>query len=355
MTQTIATIPHISEAQAAAWLGMAEQKNIIAADLQTYELQAQGLLLPVQNSQLYSEIDAALAAYRKLHTDTVEHRKGFTNKIDAGIVQPLMAFEKRIDPKVNEAYVELTARSLSLRQQEAANAAAANVKNQAVANFKAHCVNEFYRVAEELRGKLRREIGHQYKLHLEQRISPTMEKIKELLKLIPIPPTAKFTGTVLSTEELGEIYKGLNKPDFADIFNDAFILLETTFANFDSDLANAAAAIAHQKEQEQLAEVQAAQTLAEEMAMNTLIATSETVVVDAPKVKKTLQITVIESELWAKTIMAAFITNMQFMTKYIKVKSWSKLSIGQMAEYLSKYSTEEGVQLKGLQYEEICK
>jgi hypothetical protein len=43
------------------------------------------------------------------------------------------------------------------------------------------------------------------------------------------------------------------------------------------------------------------------------------------------------------------------LQKYIRVKSWSKLSIGQMGEYLAKFVTETGDLINSLQFEEVQK
>ena len=157
----------VSEAQAAAWVGLAKSKNEIAYNLGTMELQAQAILLPIIESQDHAHIDAALAEYRKLHTAIVEARKPFTNAIDTGIVQPLMTFEKRVDPKVNSAYLDLQTRSLSLRKAEADKAALVNAKNQEAASFKAHVLNEFSRVVSQYRNQIRSVIQTMYTQSLE--------------------------------------------------------------------------------------------------------------------------------------------------------------------------------------------
>jgi hypothetical protein len=352
-TTQIATIPVLPEAQINAWLGMATTKNQLTAQLQQLELAAQAILLPVVGSEDFNVIDAVLAEYRKAHTLISDTRKPFTNTIDSAIVQPLMAFEKRVDPKVNTEYNTLVAKSLQLRKVEADKAAQANLKNNVIAQFKAHCINEFSRLQTELSNHLGREIIKQYEMHLTERISPELSALKSKLRAVVVPIINKFETTVLTVQELQAIYNEIEKPDFEEIYQGAEDMVDRTFANFDSDLANAAQAIAHQKEQAQLAEVEAASKLAEEQAINTLIVHSEAVVIDTPKIKKTVQIIVVESEQWAKAVMAAFITNLPNLAKYIRVKSWAKLSIGQMAEYLSKFATDEGVAFNGIELKEV--
>lgn len=343
-TVAIGAVP---EKQAAAWIGLAQRKNELTNHLTAAELQAQMLLV----GDDYGTIDANLALYRKAHLDMIETRKEFTNAIDTGIVQPLMAYEKRVDPKSNTAYQTLANRSLMLRKKAEADVAATNAKAADAANFKAHCQNEFHRVCAEYRGIIRQAISEQYAYSLQQKSCVDLGLLKEKLLLVPVPGVNKYTSTFHTGEELGVIYSTIHKPDYGAIYAELMDGLDQTFVNYGSDVANAAAAIEHQKTQAALLAQQEQKTLHEEQALTTLIATSEVVTIDTPKIKRTVNIIVIESEQWAKTIMSTFILNMPHMTKYIRVKSWSKLSIGQMAEYLSKYCTDEEKTLPGLTFE----
>ena len=144
-------------------------------------------------------------------------------------------------------------------------------------------------------------------------------------------------------------------PEWISYFDELIQELHATFANFASDIANADAAIKHQQDQAKLQEIEENKKAAEDMAITTLITASETVVLDTPKIKKTVEIVVVESEQWAKAVMAAFIINLPSLAKYIRVKSWSKLSIGQMATTLGQLATETGIVYNGLSFNEIEK
>ncbi len=347
----------VTKEQANAWVALAQEKNRLTFELSRMELAAQNILLRVQREDAAHEaIDVALAEYRKVFTSLQEMRKPFTNQIDAGIVQPLMAFEKRVDPKNNGQYNALASRSLQLRKAEADKALLANAKNQEIASFKAHIANEFSKVVTEYRAIIRREFtGHYEKCLSDSVADPDLHKVKELLRQIVPPPVAKFNARYLTGEELLQIYNDSPKPNWQDYYDESMSDMDTLFSNYSSDLANAEAAIKHRKQEAALAEQEEANKAKEEQALNTLIATSETVVIEEPKIKRTVQITVVESEAWAKTVMASFITNIPKLTKYIRVKSWSKLSIGQMATYLSQYATDEGVAYPGLTLKEVEK
>ena len=54
-------------------------------------------------------------------------------------------------------------------------------------------------------------------------------------------------------------------------------------------------------------------------------------------------------------VITNFVKNWQHVNKYVKVKSWAKLSIGQMADALSKHISETGETFANLETEEICK
>lgn len=358
MNQT-ATLPatiapqELTPEQSNAWLGMAVAKNNLVADLTRQELAAQSLLQSVPDT--HEAIDAAMAEYRKAHTNMVETRKTFTGLIDAGIVQPLMAFEKRVDPKVSEAYNHLSNRSLALRKAAADAAAKVNAINQEIASFKAHFQNEFFRIVAAYRADVRREIDAQYEYWLQQRISPEMPKIHAHLGKIEAAQLNRFNPVHMTPEQMQEAYATIAQPNWAAIYAEMCTEADRVFANFDSDMANAAAALAARREESAMETHQEQKSAADEAAINTLITTAEVVTVDTPTIKRTYQITVVESEQWAKTVMAAFITNLPALAKYIRVKSWAKLTIGQMAEYLAKLATESEVKAAGLTYQEVEK
>jgi hypothetical protein len=349
MTQALTTL----SSQQKAWLGMAQSKNELVTKLTSLELQAQKTLLSAKDD--YKVIDEVLAAYRKEYAAMVETRKSFTNAVQAGIIDPLMAFEKRVDPKSNEKYLTLQSRSLELRKEEAVKAEEANKKNQELARFKAHVENEFFRIAAEYRNMMRREIDAQYKRSLECKIACDLTAVKQVMKMMPVPPTIKFVGNLLTQEDKAAAYATIKQPDFGIMYNEACEYLEKVFANFDSDVANADAALKHQEEQSRLKEIEEKQKLDEETAMTTLIATAETVEIETPKIKKSVQVIVVESEQWVKAVVSAFIVNLPHLGKHIKVKKWSNLNIAQMAKALGDYASETGASFTNLQMKEVEK
>ena len=358
----IATLPApvlqtVTQQQAEAWVSLAKAKNEVAFSLQNKELAAQKILLSVEAyGEGYEEIDNALAAYRKAHTEMVIERKQFTGIIDNKIVQPLMEFERRVDPKNNEQYNTLANVSLRLRKAEKEKVDKQNAINQERAQFKIHVENEFLRVASIYESTLRKLISQAYEVWMKAGFEkPDYEGLEKVLRSVKVLPVNKFTPQYLTVEQMTAIYSECEKPNYENRLDGALFIMKKTFENWDNDRANAEAAIAHAREQAALKEMEEKRKAEEEAAFNTLITTAETVKMEEPRIKRNVVVEVVESEQWAKAVMAAFITNLPHLAKYLKVKSWANLKVGQMADYLGKYATESGETFNGLILNEVEK
>jgi len=346
----------VSQKQANAWIGLAQQKNMMAQALKNMELKAQSILL-LANTDNYKAIDDALLAYRNHHTSMIETRKPLTQAIDAGIIQPLMEFEKRVDPKLNADYQGLTERSFNIRKAELQGVQEQNKKAGEIAAFKTHVENEFHRITNDYRWLLRNEARGQYEIALRERLNPVTVDIKKMMATLAPNPPAKFQPTLLTQEEMKTIYAGIPQPNYTQIFTEEMVAMDQLFSNFDSDVANAEAAIEFQKAADENRRLADEGRLASEQSMTTMIGKAETVRIEEPKIKKNLVIEIEETEAWARAVIAAFVINMPDLIqgKYIRVKSWSNLSLGQMAEYLGKFATETGIVYKNLKLKEVEK
>jgi hypothetical protein len=304
----------------------------------------------------HKAIDEALAVYRKAHTNLIEERKGFTSIIEANIVQPLMQFEKRSDPKVNTLYNELSATSLSLRQQAAKQAeqfqALENEKNA----FKNHCVNEFLRIESKYINDLNVEVDIQYANNLNADIKePDLQQVEAFLRGVKLDAIRKFVPAIITKEQMQELFLAVPQPKYAEILESKIAMLPQIFINYQSDLANAAAAIEQRELDAKIAAQETAKKLEAESAINTLISNAATPQIETPKIKVELKIEVINSPEWAQLIMTQFIANLPTIIKYVRVQSWDKLTIGQMSTAIAKHGTETGETFKGIVYSEICK
>ena len=82
--------------------------------------------------------------------------------------------------------------------------------------------------------------------------------------------------------------------------------------------------------------------------------TKPTATIAGPKIKKTLVVEVSENEGWAKAVIASYLLYFIDCAKYRR-GSFSKMSIGQMADQLGKLATENGVAYQNLNLVEIVK
>lgn len=344
-----------STQQIEAWVQLAQNKNELTQKLANSELALQKILLDV-NVNDYKTIDEALATYRKSHTILIESRKEFTSIIDANIVQPLMQFEKRADPKVNTLYLELTTTSLNLRQVAAKKAhefqSIENEKNM----FTNHCINEFLRIESKYIQDLNNTIDIGYAANLTSGTpTPNLIDIEGNLRGVKIDAIRKFTPGIITKEQMQELFLQLEQPSYNAILENKILQLPHIFINYETDLANAAAAIEVRELEAKIAAKEIAHKLEAETAINTLISNASTPVVETPKIKVELKIEVINSSEWAQLIMTHFIANMPTLVKYVRVKTWDNLSIGQMATAIAKHATDTGETYKGILYSEVCK
>lgn len=345
----------VTEQQASAWIGLANTKNGLVANLMKFELQLQGILNGLEGNQDHEQIDSTLAVYKKEFSKMVETRKGFTNMINEKIVEPLMAFEKRVDPAASPEFSKYQSISLALRKKAKEEAERINNINNELGTFKAFVTQEYHRIAAEYEFAMRNEIITLYAQYLERRITPTKEFDEKHLQSIQVPPIGKFTPYYLTYEQMQQAHASIVAPDWAMIYQRCIKFYDETFANFDSDLANADAAIKHAKDQELIATANKRDEVQQQMAVAQLVNTSSVATVSSPKIKVKYQIEVVESFAWAKTVMVAFMMNESKLQQYIRVKSFEKLNIGQMAEYLAKLATNTGHKELGLNYIEIEK
>jgi hypothetical protein len=344
-----------SPAQIQAWTALAENKNNLTAQLGVAELGLQQILLNV-NKEDHNSITEALATYRKKHSEMVAQRKEFTSIIDANIVQPLMAFEKRADPKSNEVYIDIDTKGLFLRQAEAQKASQFQAIESEKLMFVAHCTNEYLRIENKYLLDLSAVVDTGYAANLKAKSpKPHLDNIIVNMKAVKIDQPAKFEPQYLTKEQMREIYLSITPPNCAQFLAEKIDFLPQVFINYESDLANSQAAIERMETDAKIAAIEAEKKVEAESAINTLVATASTPIVEIPKIKRNLVIEPINSAEWAQLIMTTFIANMPTLTRLVRVKSWEKLSIGQMADAIAKHATDTGETFKGVTYVEVQK
>jgi len=337
------------------WLHMAGIREQLFADLQAAELSVQGAITPADTSTDLATVQAAIMTAKATMKEAKEKRLAFSRLIDEKLLTPAMEFEKRMAATIEG----ISTHELELRKSAEQEAQKKQAHASELAAYKAHVTNEWYRIAQQYRAALDQEITSTYVANLRTKTNidraVLLPAIAESLRTIATPTPNKYQRVLVTDAEAKEAIASIRSYDPAPDLQSVIEGLEERFAMYENDLANAEeAAKATEQEQEQRQQQQQ-QSLAAEQATNVLIAAAETVQIDTPTVKRELRIVVIESEQWAMAVVANFMKNWQHVNKYVRVKSWSKLSIGQMADALAKHISETGEQLQGLQTEEVCK
>jgi len=251
---------------------------------------------------------------------------------------------------------EATKLELAARLDNESKAKEAQLLQNEIAQFKTHIVNEWTRIAHEYRSNLQKMIDSSYINCIKAKnpvsqIPAMIADLKVILSKIALSNFQKFDTRLISDQQALEIFHSIDKYEPAGDLQYYQESIADKFSMYQHDFNSI-----EKLEEEQRARVaQAEQELQSDIAINTLIAQAETLIVDTPKVKREIKIVVVESEAWAMAVMTNFIKNWQYVNKYVKVKSWAKLSIGQMAEALAKHISETGETFANLTTEEVCK
>ena len=327
------------------WLKMAEIKANLFKELESHELMVQNLLATPGSLE---SLQAAIKRAKDTISEAKERRLSFTRMLDEKLYEPAMAYEKRMNQLLDEA----SKKELDLRI-EAKNQSiiSQNILNEKAA-FKVHVTNEWYRIAEEYRENLRKGIDAFYRESLQNKTPYSDKLVCECQMFISafLPSQiAKFQPQYLTPTEMEVIFYGIQKYDYEIDLEKALDHVPARFQNYENDLANSEAAIQAIIDAANRRESEVIKAIAIETATNTLIAQAETVTIETPKVKTEMKVVIVESEAWAKAVIMNFIKI--WPADKLRVKSWSKLTLSQMAEALAK----SGAELTNLELTEVCK
>ena len=337
------------------WIKLADIKTALFNDLERAELAVQGYMNGIEGNAL-DVVQNNIKSAKIVMADAKSKRLEFTRMIDEKLITPATAFEKRMAEQIEQA----AAIELEMRKQAAENAG----KQQAIANeaaaLKAHIVNEWFRIAAQYRHELERVTLESYSNCLKEKHPPhsipaMVQDMKRILNEWKLPEFQKFDRKLVSDGLAKEIYDSIEKYNPADDLQTAIKNISVIWSTYSNDLANADVAIESIEKHKQIAEMAFEMDLEFETATNALIAEAETLIVETPKVKKEIKIKVEETEQWAKTIVSNFIRLWPYVNQYVRVKSWTKLTIGQMADALAKHINETGNVIPGIETIEVCK
>lgn len=341
--------------QQSGWVKLSDIKTALFDELQRAELAVQDYINGIDGNPL-DVVQHNIKSAKQVMADAKAKRLEFTRMIDEKLITPTMEFEKRMAANIESG----SAIELQMRKEAAEDAE----KRQAYANeaaaLKAHIINEWFRIAAEYRFELERITLESYQNCLKSRqpvehIPGMIADMESILDGWKLPEFEKFERKLIPDGHAKEIYDSIEKYNPADDLQTAKNNVSAVWSTYANDLANADAAIESIDHHKKLAEMALHVEIDLETSTNSLIAEAETIIVDTPKIKKELKIVAVESEQWAKTIVSNFVRLWPYCNKYVRVKSWQKLTIGQMADALAKHINDTGNVIPGIEMVEVCK
>ena len=341
--------------QQTGWIKLSDIKSALFDDLQRAELAVQDYINGIEDNPL-DVVQHNLKSAKQVMADAKSKRLEFTRMIDEKLINPTMEFEKRMAANIESG----SAIELEMRKQAAEAAQSQQMIANEAAALKAHIVNEWFRIAAQYRYELERITLESYQNCLKDKqpphCIPTMvQDMKRILDGWKLPEFEKFERKFVPDGHAKEIFDSIEKYNPADDLQTAKNNVSAVWSTYANDLANADAAIESIEKHKQVAEMAMQMDLELETATNALIAEAETLIVETPKVKKEMKIVAEETEQWAKTIVSNFVRLWPYCNKYVRVKSWQKLTIGQMADALAKHINETGNVIPGVEMVEVCK
>lgn len=337
------------------WVKLADIKTALFDELQRAELAVQDYINGIEGNTL-DVVQHNLKSAKQVMADAKSKRLEFTRMIDEKLITPTMEFEKRMAANIESG----SAVELQMRKEAAEDAE----KRQAYANeaaaLKAHIVNEWFRIAARYRFELERITLESYQnclkaKHPVESIPAMVQDMKRIIDEWKLPDFEKFERKLIPDGHAKEIFDSIEKYNPANDLQTAKNNVSAVWSTYANDLANADAAIESIDQHKKLAEMALHVEIDLETSTNALIAEAETLIVETPKVKKEMKIVAEETEQWAKTIVSNFVRLWPYCNKFVLVKSWQKLTIGQMADALAKHINETGNNIPGVEMVEVCK
>lgn len=324
--------------QQLAWLTFAELKKTTFAALAKDELAIQQILDGYQDVKDLKKIQDMIAKAKSLAAESKERRLYLTGTLNEKITQPAMLYEKRNDTLISSA----NAIELTLRKAESEKQNKEFLKAKEVVNFKAHTESEWFRIAAKYRAELDTLVLDSYKNALQTKVSKNgLKKYKEaivgFLKDVKLDVFVKFEPKYLSKEEMKGIFNSLHKYDKKNDLADAIKKIDEVFEMYESDLKNKTKAI---KAVDNTV-LKVSKNAKKEIEMNTEITrlASEAeplVLTGGPLVKEKLEVVEENSAEWAFNVISSFMAKIEITREHIRVGSWSKLTVGQMAAAIAK-------------------
>ncbi len=341
--------------QQSGWIKLAGIKENLVNNLNNAELSIQGILADLQSKDHF-HIEHAINEAKSVFKIAKGSRLEFTRLIDDKLINPIMDYEKRMQKNIDAGIVI----ELEARKAEAMRIQSEQIYLNEVAALKTHIKNERARVKNKYIDDLRKGINVMYREFLLAKrtideIYSMKVEVADFIQFFKLDEFQRFSLNAVTSAQAFDIFQEFETYNGKEDLKNAIDSIDDVFKTYQLDLQNAEMAIlANQQKQNEIDKIRNEQQTFEKLS-NELIDDANSVKLEMPKFKNEIRIVNDNTETWALNIITHFMKNYQFISKHIKVKSWDKLTLGQMSTALAKHIQETGEQIPSFQIEEICK
>jgi hypothetical protein len=320
------------------WLTFGHLKVTTFDALEKDELAIQQILNGYKDVTELKEIQDMIAKAKALAQESKERRLHLTNMFLEKVSRPSMEFEKRNDALISQA----NAHELTLRKEVVKKNEAESFKEREKFALKAHVENEYYRIAAKYKQDLEVMVLDSYKNALKNKtpnkeIKAYKKQIVEWLKEIKLDAFVKYECKHLSKEEKMAEFKSVKPYTGKDDLQAAIDTLEDTFAMYSEDLKNRTKAIKKTESKIDHVETETEKDIVVTTEINNMTAEAEPLTLSGgPTIKKKWEVVEENTADWALAVIGMFLGQLSKTREHIRVSSWSKLTIGQMAAACAK-------------------
>ena len=340
------------------WLQMCLIRDNVFAGMQLQELAIQKELNNIQALTNLQDVQVRIKTAKAYASESKGQRLFFTNMLKEKIIDKAMEHEKRNDVLIAAADIH----EFNCRKESVATQSKAEAHAREVAALKAHITNEHFRIAAEYRLALNNLITEGYETALKQKIKTRdidafKESIAGFLQQVTLGKFIRFERVSVTDAQAKEIFASVPPYVTESDFKYALRDLEKQFEMYDEDSKNATAAIAQATKKQQEVVAETARAIEIETATNSLIASADQfVLTGGATIKTKLEIEVVNSDEWALAVITAMLKHWHAVRSSLRVTSWSKLTMLQIAAALGKIATENpGTTYTGLKLNKIEK
>lgn len=342
------------------WLNFGHLKVTTFDALEKDELAIQMVLTDYSTITELEEAQTKLKEAKNLASESEGRRLYFTNLLKEKLTTPAMAFEKRTAVLIEAAEKH----ELTLRKAASEKEQGETLKEKEKNSLKAHIENENFRIAAKYREDLTVMVIESYRNALKNKtpvkeIKAYTKAIEGFLKDVKLDKPVKFDLKHLNKEEAKAIHEGVSKYDPKEDLQTALDSLKPHFAMYGEDLKNRTKAIKKSEAEEQSVKEETEKQVTIQTSMTKLAAEAEPLVLTGggnTKVKKKMNIVEENTSEWAAEVITQYMTNLDKAKHFIRVSSWSKLSVGQMGTALAKVKMENPkIKFGKLKFQEVEK